>query len=133
MSGEAGPEELDVPDAAGAELVAWGKAILLETTGRRTGRTRATPIGFLEEADGTLRIAASEETTGWARNLTADPRCHVTLRGVRAAYRAEPLGDPERSATVTALILRYGTPAERLGAGPAFRLRPVPSPGAEPG
>lgn len=133
MRDAGGPAETEHTDAAGAELVAWGKAILLETTGRRTGRPRATPIGFLEEADGTLRVAASEETTGWARNLAADPRCHVTLRGVRATYRAEPVGDPERSAIVTALILRYGTPAERLGAGPAFLLRPVPSPGAEPG
>jgi len=28
---------------------------------------------------------------------------------------------------VTELILRYGTPAERLGLGPVFRLRAVPT------
>jgi len=129
--GDAGDGTAD--DVAGRELVAWGKAILLETTGRRTGRPRATPVGFLEAEDGSLRIAASEATTAWALNLSAEPRCHVTLRGVRATWIAEPVGEAERRETVTGLILRYGTPAERLGAGPAFRLRPLPSSGAEPG
>jgi hypothetical protein len=38
---------------------------------------------------------------------------------------AEPLDRTATASTVSALILRYGTPAERLGRGPAFRLRPV--------
>jgi hypothetical protein len=33
-------------------------------------------------------------------------------------------GDPLRAAAIRDLILRYGTPSERLGAGPVFRLRP---------
>ncbi|MFO1539773.1 MAG: nitroreductase family deazaflavin-dependent oxidoreductase [Chloroflexota bacterium] len=133
MNAPGGAHDEAAVDVAGAELVAWGKAILLETTGRRTGRTRATPVGFLEEPDGSLRIAASEATTGWARNLAADPHCRVTLRDTRSAWVAEAVDDAERREIVTGLILRYGTPAERLGAGPAFRLRRVPSSGAEPG
>ena len=38
---------------------------------------------------------------------------------------AEPLPEPGRQEAVRALILKYGTPAERLGWGPAFRLVPV--------
>jgi len=38
---------------------------------------------------------------------------------------AEPLDHDEAARVVTALILRYGAPAERLGRGPAFRLRRV--------
>ena len=41
------------------------------------------------------------------------------------AAAAEELPRPEAAAVVRDLILRYGTPAERLGRGPAFRLRPV--------
>ena len=38
---------------------------------------------------------------------------------------AEPLGPPDHARVIRGLILRYGTPAERLGRGPSFRLRPV--------
>jgi hypothetical protein len=38
---------------------------------------------------------------------------------------AEELDAPEAARVVIALILRYGTPAEGLGRGPAFRLRPA--------
>jgi hypothetical protein len=38
---------------------------------------------------------------------------------------AEPLTDAESARAVTAMILKYGTPAERLGRGPAFRLRSI--------
>ncbi|HET9850999.1 MAG TPA: hypothetical protein VFP56_00670 [Candidatus Limnocylindrales bacterium] len=36
---------------------------------------------------------------------------------------AEPLEGPELHRAIRELILRYGTTAERLGRGPAFRLR----------
>lgn len=39
--------------------------------------------------------------------------------------RAERLRGDAANRAVVALILKYGTPAERLGRGPAFRLRPV--------
>jgi hypothetical protein len=38
---------------------------------------------------------------------------------------AVPLESPDQARAVRELILKYGTPAERLGRGPAFRLRPV--------
>jgi deazaflavin-dependent oxidoreductase (nitroreductase family) len=123
----------DDPRASiGWELAAWGKVVLLETRGRRTGRPRTTPVGFVEQPDGSLLIAAGDDHTGWARNLLADPDCRATREGRTASYRAEPLEGADHHAAVTALILRYGTPAERLGAGPAFRLRPLGSdaPGA---
>jgi hypothetical protein len=40
---------------------------------------------------------------------------------------AEPLEAAAAARAVTRLILRYGTPAERLGRGPAFRLTARPS------
>jgi deazaflavin-dependent oxidoreductase (nitroreductase family) len=106
------------------ELAAWGKAIVLEARGRRSGLPRRVTIGFAESGDDLL-VAAASEGSHWARNLDAEPRCHVELRGVRRACRAQRLAGAEAEAAVVALILKYGTPAERLSGGPAFRLSPA--------
>ncbi|MFL5755889.1 MAG: nitroreductase family deazaflavin-dependent oxidoreductase [Chloroflexota bacterium] len=104
------------------ELVAWGRVALVETTGRTTGRVARAAVGYVEEPDGSLLVAAGDPGAAWAQNLLADPRCVVTIGDDRTARRAVELDDGERSQAVAALILRYGTPAERLGRGPAFRL-----------
>jgi hypothetical protein len=49
----------------------------------------------------------------------------VERDGLRSWHLAIPLSGDERNAAITALILKYGTPSERLGAGPAFRLVPM--------
>jgi deazaflavin-dependent oxidoreductase (nitroreductase family) len=126
------PTDDDQQASIGWELAAWGKVVLLETRGRRTGRPRTAPVGFVEQPDGSLLIAAGDDYTDWARNLLAAPDCRATREGRTVSYRAQPLDGADLHAAVTALILRYGTPAERLGAGPAFRLLPLGSdaPGA---
>jgi deazaflavin-dependent oxidoreductase (nitroreductase family) len=113
-----------MPDTYGEQLAGWGKVVLLETTGRVSGRPVRGAVGFVLEPDGSLLVAAGSPSAHWASNLLADPACHGTIGDVRRAYRAEELDGPDRSRAVTELILKYGTPAERLGAGPAFRLRP---------
>jgi deazaflavin-dependent oxidoreductase (nitroreductase family) len=118
-----------MPDAYGEQLAAWGKVAMLETTGRVSGRAIRTAVGFVADPDGSLLVAAGNPGADWAANLRAHPACHGTISGERRAYRAEELEGPDRAGAITELILRYGTPAERLGAGPAFRLRPV-DPGA---
>lgn len=114
-----------MPDAYGEQLAAWGKVVLLEVTGRVTGRPIRTAVGFVEDADGSLLVAAGSAQASWAANLLADPACHGTIGDARRAYRAEEIEGPERARAISDLILKYGTPAERLGAGPAFRLRPT--------
>ncbi len=114
-------------DAHGEQLAAWGKVVLLETTGRVSGARRRAAVGFVEEPDGSLLVAAGSEASHWAANLLADPACLGTIGERRRAYRAEELVGAERARAVAELILKYGTPAERLGAGPAFRLRPLES------
>lgn len=107
-----------------ADLAAWGKVVVIETRGRRSGLPRRATVGFAEAPDGALLVAASDAETQWARNLLSDPRCVVERDGQRHAAAAVPLEDEQRHAAATALILKYGTPAERLGGGPAFRLEP---------
>jgi deazaflavin-dependent oxidoreductase (nitroreductase family) len=108
-----------------ADLAAWGKVIVLETRGRRSGRPRRAAVGFEVDAAGSLLVAAAAPDTHWAQNLAASPECIVEREGVRRPFRADSLDEPARQAAVTALILKYGTPAERLGGGPAFRLVPL--------
>ena len=79
---------------------------------------------------GAILVAAGGPATAWARNLLADPGCRVELADRSFPAVAEPLEPAEHSAAIRALILRYGTPAEGLGHGPSFRLRPVGAPGS---
>lgn len=109
------------PDDA---LVRWGRVALLETQGRRSGKPRQAQVGFIQGPEGSLLVAAADPDADWALNLLAEPSCRVTIGAREAAFRAELLDGDEQATAVRELILRYGTPSERLGGGPAFRLRP---------
>lgn len=112
-------------DALGADLVTWGRAATLTARGRVSGRPVSVVVGFVEGPEGSLLVAAGDPGADWARNLEADPRCLVTVGPTTFEAVAEPLDGPSANAVVRDLILRYGTPAERLGRGPVFRLRPA--------
>jgi deazaflavin-dependent oxidoreductase (nitroreductase family) len=111
--------------SVGRDLVSWGRAARLETTGRRTGQTVAAFVSFHEEMDGSLLVAAGRPDAGWAQNLASDPSATVTIGQRSFSVVAEPLAGADFATAVRELILKGGTPAERLGHGPAFRLRRV--------
>jgi deazaflavin-dependent oxidoreductase (nitroreductase family) len=104
------------------DLVARGRVLRLETRGRVTGRPAVATIGFVERPDGSLLVSAGSPSAHWARNLLADPVCSVTIADLSFAAVAQPLSGPEHAAAVRGLIIKYGTPAERLGLGPSFVL-----------
>lgn len=112
-------------DELGEQLVGWGKVLRLETRGRVSGRPIEVAVGYVEEPDGSFLVAAGSAETAWARNLEADPICRVAVGEELRPALAEALAVPDANRAVRELILKYGTPAERLGRGPAFRLRPV--------
>ena len=105
------------------DLVAWGRVLRIETTGRVTGRPARAVVGFAEREDGTLVVAAGSPDADWGRNLLATPACRVTIADATWPAAARPLSGPEHAEAVRDLILKYGTPAEGLGAGPSFELR----------
>jgi deazaflavin-dependent oxidoreductase (nitroreductase family) len=111
-------------DEVGEQLAGWGKVARIETRGRMTGRPVVAAVGFVAEPDGSLVVAAGLPDADWARNLEADPACRVEIEGSVTAMTADRLTGDDANGAVVALILKYGTPAERLGRGPAFRLRP---------
>ena len=89
-----------------------------------SGRTVAVAVGFLDESDGSLLVASGEPDADWARNLEMDAQCRLTVGDRSWDAVAEPLDRAEAARAVAGMILKYGTPAERLGRGQAFRLRP---------
>jgi deazaflavin-dependent oxidoreductase (nitroreductase family) len=107
------------------DLVAHGRVLRLETTGRVTGRPALATIGFAEQPDGSLLVAAGSPSAHWARNLLAAPACRVTIADATVAAVARPLQGQEHAAAVRSLIIKYGTPAEGLGSGPSFALVPT--------
>ena len=109
----------------GEELADWGKVALIETVGRVSGTAVSAAVGFIEDTDGSLLVAAGSDAADWALNLQVDARLRVTIGDKSAAYLAVLATETERTRAVAELILKYGTPAERLGRGPVFRLRPA--------
>ena len=116
----------------GEQLAGWGKAALIETRGRTSGKPVRAHVGFIEAADGSIVVAAGPGAN-WAANLLADPACTVTVNARTFRGVAEPLAGADFAAAIRDLILRYGTSAERLGSGPAFRIRPDEPPSPSPG
>jgi deazaflavin-dependent oxidoreductase (nitroreductase family) len=98
----------------------------LETRGRVSGRPVEVALGYVDEPDGSVLVAAGSPEADWARNLDSDPRCRVSVgEETWPDAIAEPVSGGDAQRAVRDLILRYGTPAERLGRGPVYRLRPT--------
>ncbi len=106
------------------DLVAAGRFARIETIGRRSGQPRTVTVGFVEDADGAILVAARNRAD-WAENLLDEPHCRVTIGDRTWDALAEPLSGADFGTAIRGSILRYGTPAETLGSGPAFRLRPI--------
>jgi deazaflavin-dependent oxidoreductase (nitroreductase family) len=109
------------------ELLRSGRFARLAIRGRRSGETRSVNVGFVEEPDGSLLIAAGSPDAAWSFNLLGEPDCTVTIGERTWLARAEPLDDddPRRGRAVRELIIRYGTPSEGLGSGLVFVIRPL--------
>jgi deazaflavin-dependent oxidoreductase (nitroreductase family) len=76
---------------------------LLETTGRKTGEPRRTPIGG--KLDGRTFWLVSEfgDRSQYVRNIQADPRVRVRVRGRWHSGTAVPLPDDDAKARLAAL------------------------------
>lgn len=53
--------------------------ILLETTGRRTGRSHQVPVGGRREGGTVWLVAGHASRSDYVRNITADPRVRVRV------------------------------------------------------
>ena len=67
--------------------------LILTTTGRRTGRPRATPVGYWEGEGIFYVLAGSGTYADWYRNLVARPEVEVQAGRRRLRAIATPLTD----------------------------------------
>ena len=61
---------------------------LLETTGRRTGQPRRTPVCDGLDGDIFWLVAQRGRRADWVRNIEAGPRVRVKVSGLRTGWRA---------------------------------------------
>ena len=108
------------------DLVASGRYARLDIDPLAGGRRRTVTVGYLPADDGTVLVAATAPGAHWAGALGDARHVRVTIgdRSFPADVTELADDDPARADALRDLILRYGTPAEGLGRGPVFRLRP---------
>ena len=108
-------------DDIGDDLFFEGKVARIKDARAPERLPRVVAAG-MDEADGSVLVAAGDRAD-WALNLFEDPTVDAEVGERR--FRRSPTTRRRRLArAIRGLILRYGTPAERLGRGPSFRLRP---------
>jgi deazaflavin-dependent oxidoreductase (nitroreductase family) len=75
------------------------QALLLTTTGAKTGAQRTQPVLYLREGDDFVVIASNwgqERNPSWYYNLRANPSAKVTLSGSTYDVTAREVTGPER-------------------------------------
>ncbi len=75
------------------------ESVLLTTTGRRSGRSRTTPLTTLVEGERLYLVASNggaQRHPDWYLNLCADPRVVVQRGATRTEMTARTASEPER-------------------------------------
>ncbi len=72
--------------------------VLLETTGRRSGRPRRTPVGGHRDGDTLWVVAEHGRRANYIRNIAADPKVRVRIGGRWRSGKASvrPVDDARR-------------------------------------
>jgi deazaflavin-dependent oxidoreductase (nitroreductase family) len=93
----------------GARLL-WFPAALVTTTGRKTGEQRIRPTLYLRDGDRVVLPASfggRAEHPMWYRNLKANPKVHIQIRGEHFDLIARDATDDERKCYWPKLIRIY--------------------------
>jgi F420H(2)-dependent quinone reductase len=84
--------------------------VLLTTTGRRTGRTRTTPLGVLADDDRLVLVASNggaRSHPDWYLNLVSHPEVMVQRGSQRLRMRARTATPEERALLWSKVVARY--------------------------
>ena len=76
------------------------RLLMLETTGRRTGQPRVTPLIYATQDTDFLVVGSNwgqERNPAWALNLLANPQAIASLHGARIPVHARRLTEVERA------------------------------------
>lgn len=80
------------------------RCLVVETSGRRSGRPHRVTLGYMPDGDGFVVLASNfgrEQLPAWWQNLRAQPAAVVYVAGRRIPVRARELGGREREATLS--------------------------------
>jgi len=90
---------------------------LLETTGRTSGLPRRTPVGGRRVGDSFWLVSEFGERSQYVRNIRADPRVRVRLRGRWHTGTAHLLPDDDTAARLRALPRLNSAAVRVIGVG----------------
>jgi F420H(2)-dependent quinone reductase len=74
--------------------------LLLQTTGRRSGRTRTTPVQYLADGETFVIVASNAgaaDPPAWYLNLRANPHAQIEVGGRSVEVRAQEATGHERA------------------------------------
>ncbi len=86
----------------------WGYMMVLKTTGRKSGKTRYSPVNYAIMNDNVYCTAGWGHIADWYRNLMANPNIEVILPGRALAGRAEEVNISTERTTALRKVLQAG-------------------------
>jgi deazaflavin-dependent oxidoreductase (nitroreductase family) len=87
------------------------EAVLLTTTGRKSGAARTTPLTVVPDGDRLVLIASNggaQKHPDWYLNLLSDPSVTIQRGGTVTAMRARTAGPEERATLWAKAVSIYG-------------------------
>jgi deazaflavin-dependent oxidoreductase (nitroreductase family) len=96
----------------GAEGHEWQgtHALLLTTTGRKSGQARTTPLIYGSDGEALLVVASkggSDEPPAWYLNLSQEPRVEVQVKGDRFRAHARTASAAEKPALWEKMVAEW--------------------------
>jgi deazaflavin-dependent oxidoreductase (nitroreductase family) len=94
--------------------LAPGTYAILETTGRRSGEPRRTPVGHVVDGNAVWIVAEHGHNAGYVRNIAANPRVRIKLHGHWRTGTAHVLPDDDPRERLRRMGLRFNALVVRL-------------------
>jgi len=89
--------------------------VLIETTGRRTGKRRVTVVGMRREGATGWVVAEQGRYAGYVRNLEADPTVRVRIGRRWREARAQVVADDDPQARLEGFSRSHAASVRRFG------------------
>lgn len=90
---------------------------VLETTGRTSGLPRRTPVGGRRVGGSFWLVSEFGERSQYVRNIRADPRVRVRIRGRWHTGTAHPMPDDDIAVRLRSLPVMNSAAVRAVGAG----------------
>jgi deazaflavin-dependent oxidoreductase (nitroreductase family) len=117
---------------SGMSILGRKRLVLIETTGRKTGKRRRTPVAHWREGGDAIFIgggAAGMSRVDWIANVRAQPACAVWIKRKRIPVVATELSGAEYDAARAYALERWPFTAKYEAMSgrrvPYFRLDPL--------